>query len=271
MAGALTVLRGESYSQRYIPPRGELLTMVLPGKELASQLEAESRGLAVTSPIDPVIEAAASGSLTDDQLYRLLGQLWALERMYYYVYGAWGSSLVVNQYPPSVDYLFSKQVYDDSTHEMLYCQAIIQKGWAKGQRLALRHPYCQFPYDSGIAVFIGSMRSLGIYAHNLRLPALNLGAKPLELGWLERMAEAMSDPYMKGLFASQMPETRSHVQMGRFVAERFVSQAVDVELCRAMTATARNDYNSALSYISDFVLGNRTPSTLTQLDMPDVD
>ena len=247
------------------------MTTTLPGKELAAQLEAESRGLAATSPLDPVIEAAALGNLSDDQYYKLIGQLWALERMYYYVYGAWGSSLVINQYPPSVDYLFAKQIYDDSTHEMLYSQAILHRGWAKGQRLALQHPYCQFPYDSGIAVFIGSMRALGSYAQNVRLPALNLGAKVLEVAWLERMAEAVPDQYLKDLFASQLPETRSHVQMGRFMAERYVSQHVDVEMCRMMTATARNDYNSAMAYIAEFVMGNRTPSTLTQLEMPDVD
>ena len=247
------------------------MTTTLPGKELAAQLEAESRGLASTSPLDPVIEAAASRNLGEDQYYKLIGQLWALERMYYYVYGAWGSSLVINQYPPSVDYLFSKQIYDDSTHEMLYSQAIIQRGWAKGQRLALQHPYSQFPYDSGIAVFIGSMRALGIYAQNVRLPALNLGAKVLETAWLERMAEAMPDQYLKDLFASQIPETRSHVQMGRFMVERYVSQSVDVEMCRQMTATARNDYNSAMSYIAEFVMGTRTPALLTQLEMPDVD
>ena len=248
-----------------------LLTTTLPGRELAAELEAESRGMIATSPLDPVIEAAASGSLSEDQYYKLIGQLWALERMYYYVYGAWGSSLVINEYPPSVDYLFSKQLYDDSTHEMLYGQAIIQRGWAKGQRLALQHPYCQFPYDSGLAVFIGSMRALGIYAQNVRLPALNLGAKVLEVGWLERMASAVPDQYLKDLFGSQLPETRSHVQMGRFVVERYVSRQVDIEMCRAMVNTARNDYNAALSYISEFVFGNRTPSTLTQYEMPDVD
>ena len=247
------------------------MTTTLPGKELAAELEAQSRGLAGTSPLDPVIEAAASGNLSDDQYYKLVGQLWALERMYYYVYGAWGSSMVINQYPPSADYLFAKQIYDDSTHEMLYSQAIIQRGWSKGQRLALQHPYCKFPYDSGIAVFVGSMRALGIYAQNVRLPALNLGAKVLEVAWLERMADSMPDQYLKGVFASQLPETRSHVQMGRFMVERYVSQSVDVDMCRLMTATARNDYNSAMTYIAEFVMGNRTPSILTQLEMPDVD
>jgi len=83
--------------------------------------------------MEQVIEAAASNTLTDDHYFRLIGQLWAMKRMYYYVYGAWDSSLTIKQYPPSVDYLFAKQVYDESTHEMLYSQALLQKGWAKFQ------------------------------------------------------------------------------------------------------------------------------------------
>ena len=126
------------------------MTTTLPGRELAAQLEAESRELAATSPLDPVIEAAASRALTDDQYYKLIGQLWAMERMYYYVYGAWGSSLVINQYPPSVDYLFSKQIYDDSTHEMLYSQAIIQRGWAKGSGLLCNILTASFPTIRGL-------------------------------------------------------------------------------------------------------------------------
>jgi hypothetical protein len=204
--------------------------------------------------MEQVIEAAASNALTDDHYFRLIGQLWAMKRMYYYVYGAWGSSLTINQYPSSVDYFFAKQVYDESTHEMLYSQAILQKGWAKFQRSALRHPYCQFVSASGIGLYIFSMRGLGNYAHSLRLAAINLGPKVLELGWLERLAGAVQDAYLQKLFASQLPETRSHVMMGRFMVERFVSQPVDVELCQELVAMARRDYTTALQGITDFVL-----------------
>jgi hypothetical protein len=33
-----------------------------------------------------------------------------------------------DHYSPSMDYLFAKQVYDDSTQEMLYGHAILQRG-----------------------------------------------------------------------------------------------------------------------------------------------
>jgi hypothetical protein len=91
------------------------MATTLSGKELAEELQAASRSRALHTPMEQVIEAAAAQALTDDQYFRLVGQLWAMKRMYYYVYGAWGSSLTINQYPPSVDYLFAKQVYDEST------------------------------------------------------------------------------------------------------------------------------------------------------------
>jgi hypothetical protein len=230
------------------------MATALSGKELAEELQAASRSRALHTPMEQVIEAAASHALTEDHCFRLIGQLWAMKRMYYYVYGAWGSSLTINQYPPSVDYLFAKQVYDESTHEMLYSQAMLQKGWAKFQRSALRHPYCQFVAASGIGLYIFSMRGLANYAHSLRMAAIDLGPKVLELGWLERLAGAIQDAYLQKLFASQIPETRSHVMMGRFMVERFVSQPVDVELCQELVAMARRDYTTALQGIADFVL-----------------
>ena len=230
------------------------MATTLSGKELAEELQAASRSRALHTPLEQVIEAATSNALTEDHYFRLIGQLWAMKRMYYYVYGAWGSSLTINQYPPSVDYLFAKQVYDESTHEMLYSQAILHKGWVKFQRSALRHPYCQFVAASGIGLYIFSMRGLGNYAHSLRMAAIDLGPKVLELGWLERLAAVIQDAYLQKLFASQVPETRSHVMMGRFMVERFVSQPVDVELCQELVAMARRDYTTALQGIADFVL-----------------
>jgi hypothetical protein len=86
------------------------------------------------------------------------------------------------------------------------------------------------------------------------MAAIDLGPKVLELGWLERLAAASQDDYLQKLFASQVPETRSHVIMGRFMVERFVSQPVDVALCQELVAMACRDYTTALQGIADFVL-----------------
>jgi hypothetical protein len=247
------------------------MTATLPGKALAEELQAESRADARHSPMARLIGAAASHALTEDHYFRLIGQLWAMKRMYYYVYGAWGSSLTINHYPPSIDYLFAKQIYDDSTQEMLYGHAILQQRWARTQRLALRHAYCQFVAASGIGVYIFSMRGLANYAQNLRIAALNLGPKIVELDWLERLGEAIPDAYLSKLFSSQVPETRSHVQMGRFMVERFVSEPVDVEMCRGLVNMARRDYAIALSGLVDFVLDLATETTAHPAQVARVD
>jgi hypothetical protein len=238
------------------------MATTLPGRALAEELLAASRAAAPYSPMQRIVEAAASQRLTDDDCFRLIGQLWAMKRMHYYVYGAWGSSLTINQYPPAIDYLFAKQVYDESTQEMLYGHAILQQGWSSTQRQALRHAYCQFVAASGVGVYIFSMRGLANYAHNLRIAAMNLGAKVLELSWLERLGEVMPEAYLQQLFISQVPETRSHMQMGRFIVERFVSTPVDVDLCRQLVAMARQDYTIALAGIADFVLHQGQAATV---------
>lgn len=234
------------------------MTATLPGKALAEELQAASDSEAQHTPLERLHEAAAAQTLSEDQYFRLIGQLWAMKRMYYYVYGAWGSGLTINQYPPSVDYLFAKQVYDDSTQEMLYGHTILQRGWARTQRLALRHTYCQFVAASGIGVHVFSLRGMANYAQNLRLAALNLGPKVLELHWLQRLGEILPDDYLRSLFASQVPETRSHVHMGRFMVERFVSEPVDMAMCRELVAMARRDYTIALAGLVDFVLSQET-------------
>ena len=95
----------------------------LPGKALAQELIAQSREESRRTPMEGVIQAANEGSLSDEQHFQLIGRLWTLERMLYYVYGGWGQGLELNDFPPSVKYLFARQIYDDSTHEMIYLDA----------------------------------------------------------------------------------------------------------------------------------------------------
>src|SRR6516162_8646679 len=232
----------------------------LPGKALAEELIAASRDAARSTPIEDVIAAAARLGLGDDAVHRLVGRLWTLERMFYYVYGGWGQGLETNDFPPSVKYLFSKQIVDESTHEMLYMDAQLKKGFIATQKDAFRHPYGSFSVDSGLAYYVFSLRNLATYPHSIRIAALNLGPKILELGWMEGLAEALADSELKGVFASQFVENRSHVNMGRRVVEEFVGKPVDAELCRWACAVAKRDYSRFLSEFSAFLLGRDAPA-----------
>src|SRR5580698_10135894 len=122
----------------------------LPGKELAQELIGKSRGEARATPMEDVIAAAGNGGLAPDAAHRLVGRLWALERMFYYIYGGWGQGLEMNDFPPSVKYLFSKQIVDESTHEMLYMDLLLKKGFIGSQKAAFADPGCAFSINSSL-------------------------------------------------------------------------------------------------------------------------
>jgi hypothetical protein len=235
----------------------------LPGKELARELIERSRAESRSTPVEAVIAAVRAGGLDGDKAHRLLGRLWTLERMFYYIYGGWGQGLEMNDFPPSVKYLFSKQIVDESTHEMLYLDGQLKKGFVATQKDAFRHPYGNFSVDSALAYYVFSLRNLATYPHSIRIAALNLGPKVLELGWMEELADALDDGEVKGVFASQFVENRSHINMGRRIVEEFVQKPVDTELCRWACNVAKRDYNRFLGELAAFVLGREAPAPPT--------
>jgi hypothetical protein len=232
----------------------------LPGKDLARELTDKSRAESRSTPVEAVIAVVRDGGFDDDKAHRLLGRLWTLERMFYYIYGGWGQGLEMNDFPPSVKYLFSKQIVDESTHEMLYLDAILRKGFVATQKDAFRHPYGNFALDSSLAYYVFSLRNLATYPHSIRIAALNLGPKIIELGWMEGLAGATADAELRGVFESQFVENRSHVNMGRRIVEEFVQKPVDAELCRWACTIAKRDYARFLGELSAFVLGREAPA-----------
>ena len=226
----------------------------LPGRELAQELIGKSRAEARATPMEDVIGAARESALDAAAAHRLLGRLWTLERMFYYIYGGWGQGLEMNDFPPSVKYLFSKQIVDESTHEMLYMDAMLKKGCIADQKAAFAHPYSRFSVNSSLAYYVFSLRNLATYPHTIRIAALNLGPKILELAWTEALAEVTDDAELKGVFESQIVENRSHVNMGRRIVEEFIAKPVDAELARWAVGIATRDYRRYLQEVSDFVL-----------------
>ena len=231
----------------------------LPGKELARELIGNSQAESRATHMEDVIQSICNDGLGDDAAHRLLGRLWTLERMFYYIYGGWGQGLEINDFPPSVKYLFSKQIVDESTQEMLYLDAQLHNGFATTQKDAFRHPYGQFALDSALAYYVFSLRNLATYPHPIRIAALNLGPKILELGWMEGLVASLSDSKLKGVFESQFVENRSHINMGRRIVEEFVKEPVNAELCRWAWAVAKRDYGRFLGELSAFVLGRNAP------------
>jgi len=179
--------------------------------------------------------------------------------MFYYIYGGWGQGLEMNDFPPSIKYLFARQIVDESTHEMLYMDALLRQGCVATQKEAFRHPYGKFAVDSPTAYYVFSLRNLATYPHPIRIAALNLGPKIIELAWMEALAEVIADPDIKRTFTSQTVENKSHINMGRRVVEEFVKKPVEMELCRWACQIARQDYRRFLHEVSDFALQRQTP------------
>lgn len=94
------------------------------------------------------------------------------------VYGNWALGLSVNEFPPSVAYLFGKQIYDDSTHEMQYVDEIRHRRRARTQREAFRHPYCAFTPASRVAYFVFALRAGRQGGRARRRPLASPGLPP---------------------------------------------------------------------------------------------
>ncbi len=229
----------------------------LPGKELAQELLEQSRSKSRKSPIEAVIEAANQRKLDNDAQFRLISRLWVLERLFYYIYGGWGQGLEIGDAPPSAKYLFARQIMDESTHEMLYLDMLLRKSWVSTQKQAFQHPYGKFTLDSALAYFAFSLRNLATYPHPIRIAALNLGPKVMESAWMEALAEALEHEDLRNLFAGQLVENRSHINMGRRIVEECVGQPFQAELCRWACRIAKRDYTMFLQELADLVLGRR--------------
>ena len=241
------------------------------GTTLASELFRQSEADASETPMNAVLDAASKTRFTDDQCFRFLGRLWTLKRLMYYVYGGWAQGINLNEYPPAVAYLFGKQIYDESTHEMQYLDEILRRRWVRTQKKLFAHSYGQFGTATRVGSYIFCLRALANYPQNLRIAALNLGPKVVELTWTERFARSFPDDAIRALFLSQVPETRSHVLMGRFQVERFVQKDVDLELAKRLRTETTRDYLFFLEETARFVLGMKEETASEIMVSADID
>jgi hypothetical protein len=222
---------------------------------LAGQLLKQSEHDAAVTPMDAVIEAARAGRFTEHQCFKLLARLWTLKRLMYYVYGGWAQGINLNEYPPAVAYLFGKQIYDESTHEMQFCDEMLRRRWARTQKQLFAHPYAQFGTATRAGAYIFCLRALANYPQNVRIAALNLGPKVIELAWIEKFAKFFPDEALHAIFQSQLAETRSHVLMGKFHVLKFIQKPIDAELAKRLCAETRRDYLFFIEETARFALG----------------
>jgi len=232
-----------------------MITAASSSQSLAENLIQQSEQDGAVTPMDAVLEAARTGRFTEDQCFKLFARLWTLKRMMYYVYGGWAQGINLNEYPPSVAYLFGKQIYDESTHEMQFCDEMLRRRWARTQKQLFAHPYCQFGTATRAGAYIFCLRALANYPQNVRIAALNLGPKVIELTWAEKFAKFFPDEAVHAIFQSQLAETRSHVLMGKFHVEKFIQKRIDAELAKRLCAETRKDYLFFIEETARLTLG----------------
>jgi hypothetical protein len=225
------------------------------GVALAADLLKQSEQDAAVTPMDAVLDTERRGQFPGDHQFRLLSRLWTLKRMMYYVYGGWAQGINLNEYPPAVAYLFGKQTHDESTQEMQLSDQILKRRWVRTQKELFAHSYGQFGTATRTGAYIFCLRALANYPQNIRIAALNLGPKVIELAWTETFAESFPDQEIRALFHSQLAETRSHLLMGKFQTERFIAKEVDAELAKRLCAETRRDYLFFLEETARFALG----------------
>jgi hypothetical protein len=206
--------------------------------------------------MEALLDAAGRGEWDDDRGFRLLGRLWTLKRAMYYVYGAWGDgpSTSTSSRPRSPTSSASRSTTTPPTR----CSTSTRSCAAAGRpRSAPRSRIRTAPSSPAtrLAYFVFTLRALTNYRQNIRIAAFNLGAKVIELAWLERLGRDWPDPALRALFAGQAAETRSHVLMGRLVVERCVESAVDEGLARIDHGVVRQTYLFALDEIAAGALG----------------
>src|SRR5437773_8077123 len=113
--------------------RGEAVMAELPGKELAQELMQKSREESRRTPMEAVIEAAREGRFQQQEGLRLIGRLWTLERLFYYIYGGWGQGLEIGDCPPSVMYLVARLIMYESTHVILSFDTVLHLRLVRSQ------------------------------------------------------------------------------------------------------------------------------------------
>jgi hypothetical protein len=138
---------------------------------------------------------------------------------------------------------------------MQLCDEILRRRWVRTQKQLFAHPYAQFATATRTGAYIFCLRALANYPQNVRIAALNLGPKVIELAWTEKFAKLFPDESIHALFQSQLAETRSHVLMGKFQTERFIQKQVDAELAKRLCAETRRDYLFFLEETARSVLG----------------
>src|SRR2546426_5277377 len=110
--------------------RGEAVMAELPGKELAQELMQKSREESRRTPMEAVIEAAREGRFQQQEGFRLIGRLWTLERLFYYIYGGLGQGVAKGVFSPAGKIPFPRPSLAESPPPLASSPALLRSSGA---------------------------------------------------------------------------------------------------------------------------------------------
>ena len=192
-------------------------------------------------------------------MVRLIGRLWTLERMFYYIYGGWGQGLEMNDFPPSVKYLFSKQIVDELTHEMLYLDALIKRGPSPPKnRRSSNHTAASRWIRRWLITSFRCAISRPIRIRSASRRSISAQRSSNSRGW-RSFRQQPPIPTSRPCSTARRSKTAATSIWAAASSRSSSAKPVEAELCRWACAVARRDYFRFLHELGDFVLDRSTP------------
>jgi hypothetical protein len=201
----------------------------LPGRALAQELMEKSREESRTTPMEAVIAAARAGQVSDEASFRLIGHLWTLERMFYYIY-------------IELQRMRARQIWDECKHSKLHADVLLGKGWVKQERelMGIAQANAQpLPAYFGLSMMFPHIHPLARAAQNYYQEAIAcLGI----MAYLRRV----DDPLVRHEHLSQRDEELMHFMEGKFQIDMYCA-----------TPDTQKPVEEALDYLQHQVGGIR--------------
>lgn len=162
-------------------------------------------------------------TMSDDQAFRLLAQLWYIETPVLGNYARnWWASI---PHDPTgkyrdVELFLSRQLYDESRHGKLYADACIRKGFIQREAELYEHPYAR-PVP-GWLNFTMWLEHLGGFNFTTLYAGEQMASECLTFPqFLRGCIEVVRDPVVRHVFEAQWDEEHFHGMSGRYVVTKY--------------------------------------------------
>ena len=209
------------------------------GKDFFREMEA------IAAPIaKETYEAtrATYSNMTEDEKFRLLGQLWFIEAPTIANFSrAWWNAVPRDSSGKyrDVEMFLARQMYDESRHGKLYADACIRKGFVASEDELWTHPYTR-PVP-GWLNFATWLEHLGNYHFTTLYGGEQMASEALTFPkFIEGAIDGIEDPIVRWVFEAQVDEEAYHGMTGRYVITKYCqTQAQQDEAAWAAQTTWR--------------------------------